>query len=197
MSKLLVRRTERPGSNVTVFTFHGTGGDENQFHGFSEQLYPAAKIVSPRGNVSEGGMARYFHRTSEGVYDMDDLSLRVRVMAEFVQVETAGAEQTIGIGYSNGANIMAAMSFLYPNTFDVMILMHPLIPWEPAAQPGLKEKNILITAGGNDPICPQARTSALADYYEGQGAYVRTVWHEGGHEIAETEVSAIRDFAGR
>ncbi|MDH5797717.1 MAG: alpha/beta hydrolase [Paracoccaceae bacterium] len=197
MSNLLVRRTERPDSNVTVFTFHGTGGDENQFHGFAEQLYPAAKIVSPRGNVSEGGMARYFRRTSEGVYDMDDLSFRVRVMAEFVQAETAAAEQTIGIGYSNGANIMAAVTFLYPNAFDAMILMHPLIPWGPEPQPGLKGKNVLITAGRNDPICPQARTSALADYYEGQGANVRTVWHEGGHEIAEIEVSAIRDFAGR
>jgi phospholipase/carboxylesterase len=54
--------------------FHGTGGDENQFFGLAEQLLPAATIVSPRGDVSEYGAARFFRRTGEGVYDMEDLA---------------------------------------------------------------------------------------------------------------------------
>ncbi len=53
--------------------FHGTGGDENQFFGLAEQLLPEATIVSPRGDVSEYGAARFFRRTGEGVYDMEDL----------------------------------------------------------------------------------------------------------------------------
>ena len=40
-----------------IFAFHGTGGDETQFFDLAQQFIPGAGVVSPRGNVSEGGMA--------------------------------------------------------------------------------------------------------------------------------------------
>src|SRR6478736_555980 len=67
-----------------VFAFHGTGGDENQLLGFARELVPGATIVSPRGDVSEMGAARFFRRTGEGVYDMADLGRATAKMAEFV-----------------------------------------------------------------------------------------------------------------
>ena len=72
-----------------IFAFHGTGGDENQFFDLARQLHPGAGIVSPRGDVSEGGAARFFRRTGEGVYDMDDLALRTQRMATFIAEEAA------------------------------------------------------------------------------------------------------------
>ncbi len=89
--------------------FHGTGGDENQFFGLAEQLLPEATIVSPRGDVSEYGAARFFRRTGEGVYDMDDLARATDKMAGFIAGLVAEHEpsEVIGLGYSNGANIMA------------------------------------------------------------------------------------------
>ncbi len=52
------KRTEgRPGAPL-ILTFHGTGGDEDQFHTFIEQLVPGAHVVSPRGDVSEMGALR-------------------------------------------------------------------------------------------------------------------------------------------
>ncbi len=59
-----------------VFAFHGTGGDETQFFGLVRQIAPRAGVVSPRGDVSERGAARFFRRTGEGVYDMADLAVR-------------------------------------------------------------------------------------------------------------------------
>src|SRR5690554_380959 len=73
----------------SFYVFHGTGGDENQFFELARQLRPDARIVAPRGDVSEGGAARYFRRTGEGVYDMDDLARRTMAMAEFI-VATKG-----------------------------------------------------------------------------------------------------------
>ena len=67
-----------------LMTFHGTGGNEHQFHGFAERLIPGAHVVSPRGDVLEGGMNRYFRRTGEGVYDMADLAQRRDLMARFI-----------------------------------------------------------------------------------------------------------------
>ena len=37
----------------------------------------------------------------------------------------------VGLGYSNGANILAAVLFAEPALFDAAVLMHPLIPFEP------------------------------------------------------------------
>ena len=179
-----------------LMTFHGTGGNEHQFHGFAERLIPGAHVVSPRGDVLEGGMNRYFRRTGEGVYDMADLAQRRDLMARFIHDQKArtGAAHVAGLGYSNGANILMAVALEQPDLVDRMALMHPLIPWSPAPQPGLAGRRILITAGKRDPICPAPMTQALADYLADQGAEVTLEWHAGGHEITQGEVQAVTDF---
>ena len=75
---------EPQGDAPLVFAFHGTGGDENQFFGLAQQLLPDAGVVSPRGDVSEMGAARFFRRTGEGVYDMANLARATAKMASFV-----------------------------------------------------------------------------------------------------------------
>ncbi|NNE89802.1 MAG: alpha/beta hydrolase [Silicimonas sp.] len=189
-------RTEGGADAPLFFTFHGTGGDESQFHGLASQLIPGARVISPRGNVMEGSLARYFKRTGEGIYDMDDLGLRTKEMASFLATEKAATDpdRTIALGYSNGANILAAVMFQTPDVVDDLILMHPLIPWTPDPQPGLTDRRILMTAGKRDPICPASQTQALADYLTAQGAKVTLDWHEGGHEIAQSELTAVQSF---
>lgn len=179
-----------------IFTFHGTGGDEHQFHGLARSLMPQAAVVSPRGDVSEGGANRYFRRTGEGVYDMVDLAARTTAMAAWVGVEKAvrNPPATVGIGYSNGANILASVSFAEPALFDRLVLLHPLIPFDPSSQPGLAGRQVLLTAGRTDPICPAPMTQRLADWYRAQGALVTEVWHSGGHDIRQTEIEAIAGF---
>lgn len=190
----IAKRTE--GGPLLALTFHGTGGDETQFHGFAEQILPGASVVSPRGDVSEMGALRYFRRTGEGVYDMADLDRRTDAMAEFIGAEKArvGASRTVGLGYSNGANILSAVAFRQPGLVDDLVLLHPLIPWDPPPQPGLEGRRVLITAGQRDPICPAPLTERLAKWFEAQGAEVTLVWHPGGHEIAQAEVAAIQRF---
>ena len=190
----VAKRTD--GGETLIFTFHGTGGTEGQFHGFAGQLLPGASVVSPRGDVSEMGALRYFRRTGEGVYDMDDLARRTEAMAAFLSDERdrVGARRVVGLGYSNGANILASVAMSHPQIVDDMILMHPLIPWQPAPQPELKGRRVLVTAGRRDPICPAPLTQALVDWFEAQGAGTTAVWHPGGHEIARPEIDAIGNF---
>ena len=194
----VAQRTEGGADAPLFFTFHGTGGDETQFHSLASQLIPGAHVVSPRGDVSEHGMNRYFRRTGEGVYDMDDLAQRTEAMAAFLAAEKArvGAGRVIGLGYSNGANILAAVALKHPEIVDELILMHPLIPWTPEAQPGLNGKRVLVTAGQQDPICPAPMTEALAEYLSDQGTELNVVWHGGGHEIRQDELLAIQNFLG-
>ena len=178
------------------FTFHGTGGDERQFHDFASQLLPGAHVISPRGDVNENGMNRYFRRTGEGVYDMDDLAIRTEAIAAFMREarDSLEASHVIGLGYSNGANILAAVQLKYPDLVDDAVLMHPLIPWSTDAQPGLTGKRVLITAGRRDPICPAPQTEALASYLTAQNVDLSVEWHKGGHEIGRNEPQAIAEF---
>jgi phospholipase/carboxylesterase len=189
---------EKPGQAGAplFFVFHGTGGDENQFFALAEQLLPRAHVVAPRGDVSEGGALRYFRRTGEGVYDMDDLALRTAKMAAFIQshVEAQKPTSVLGLGYSNGANILASTVFLQPELFDAAVLMHPLIPFEPDVKGSLAGKRILITAGRRDPICPPNLTSRLEAHLRSAGADVTLHWHEGGHELRQDEIEAARHF---
>lgn len=189
------RRTEGASDDAPlVVTFHGTGGDESQFHPVAERLMPGARVVSPRGDVSENGALRYFRRKAESLYDLDDLEQRTAAMAAFLANERGAAPEVTGLGYSNGANIMAAVSFAAPESFDAMVLLHPLIPFVPAPQPGLAGRRVLITSGEHDPICPPGHTRALEGYYRDQGAEVTVAWHEGGHDIRPQEIEAIRAF---
>lgn len=178
-----------------IFLFHGTGGDENQFFDLASELVPGSARVAPRGDVSEHGALRYFRRTGEGVYDMADLALRTAAMTDFVRAEVAKRQpsKVLGLGYSNGANILASVQFGAPDLFDAAVLMHPLIPFMPpkAAFGGRK---VLVTAGQYDPIAPAGASQALVDYFKANGAGAEIVWHNGGHEIRQEELLAARAF---
>lgn len=176
-----------------IFAFHGTGGDETQFFDLAQQILPGAGVVSPRGDVSEMGAARFFRRTGEGVYDMDDLAQRTKAMAAFVADHKARHPGTpiYGFGYSNGANMLASVAMAHPNLFDRIGLLHPLIPWEPDAAPTLAGKRVLITAGRRDPICPWQLSQRLIDWFATQGAEVTTHIHDGGHELRQEEILAL------
>ncbi len=185
-----------PAGAPLFFTFHGTGGDETQFHDLAQDLMPSAHMISLRGDVSERGALRFFKRKAEGVYDMDDLALRTKAMVAFIaeQKELHKAKRVIGLGYSNGANILASVVMANPQLFSDAILMHPLIPWKPIDFVGVPKTRVLITAGKRDPICPVPLTQNLANFLRGQGSSVELLWHDGGHDLRQVEVDAAKAF---
>ncbi|NTJ43145.1 alpha/beta hydrolase [Agrobacterium larrymoorei] len=188
-------REGAPGQPI-FFVFHGTGGDENQFFDFGSRLLPNATVISPRGDVSEFGAARFFRRKAEGVYDLDDLGRATKHMADFVAANRDYYEAglVVGLGFSNGANILANVMIEFPDLFDAAVVMHPLIPFEPKAAPAPASRRILMTAGERDPISPVPLTNALAEYFKAQGGEVQLEWHPGGHEIRSNEIEAARAF---
>lgn len=182
-----------------VFSFHGTGGDEHQFTGLITQILPAAGIIAPRGDVSEQGANRFFRRQAEGLYDKADLAARTTRMSAFLAAHKAAnsGRAVYALGYSNGANILASVLFKAPDLFDRVVLMHPLIPWTPAPQPRLKDKDILITAGRRDPICPLPQTQSLSNWLRDQGARLDLALQDGGHAVSPAELAEMTNFLRR
>lgn len=184
-----------PGQPLFV-VLHGTGGDENQFFGFAKQLMPKATVISPRGDVSEMGAARFFKRTGEGVYDFVDLERATIKLSSFLAEKRREyqAGQIIGLGYSNGANILANIMIEAPDLVNGAVLMHPLIPFVPKEVRVEAPRRVLITAGEQDSICPAPLTRKLADYFKQTGDQVEVEWHAGGHEIRPNEGEALKRF---
>ncbi len=183
---------------TTLLLLHGTGGDEHALSGLGRMLLPGAGQLSPRGNVLENGMPRFFRRFAEGVLDVDDLKQRSGELADFIhqcsQRYGFDEQRVVAAGFSNGANIAAGLLFLRPSALRAAILLHPMVPFVPAALPDLQGKPVFIGAGRVDPLVPREQTEQLADLYRQAGASVELFWQNGGHSVSLEEVRAAREW---
>jgi len=183
-------------SDWTILLLHGTGGDENDLIPLGRALSPGAALLSPRGNVVEGTMPRFFRRLAEGVFDQEDLARRTEELVTFVQRAVAhyglDAERVIAAGFSNGANIAASVLLRTAGVFRGAVLLSPMLPFEPAESPRLDTTGVFIGAGRSDPIVPVAQVERLADLLRAAGAEVAVHWEPGGHGITQREVGAAR-----
>ena len=174
-----------------LLLLHGTGGDENDLLPLGEALSPGAALLSPRGKVLENGMPRFFRRLAEGVFDVRDVEARAYELADFVLAarDAYSLAQPIAVGFSNGANIAAALLLLRPEILAGAVLFRPMVPLEPAATPNLRGTGVLIGAARNDPIATPAETERLRGLLEGAGAHVQVEWVNAGHGLTNTDVA--------
>lgn len=182
----------------TVLLLHGTGGDENDLVTLGRILLPGAALLSPRGNVLEGAMPRFFRRLAEGVFDQQDLERRTDELVEFVARASArygfDASRVLAAGFSNGANIAASVLLRHAGVLRAAVLLSPMMPFEPASVAALGQTRVFIGAGKNDPIVPVAQVERLATVLGDAGAHVIVHWEAGGHGITQREVNAARDW---
>ena len=180
----------------TLLLLHGTGGNEHDLVPLGDMLLPGAALLSPRGDVIERGMPRFFRRLAEGVFDVPDLVARTHALADFTLQAAAdhGVDRRhiVAVGFSNGANIAAAMLLLRPEVLRGAILFHAQVPLQPDERPHLDEVQVLITAGRHDPLIAMSESEALASLLATCGASVETAWNDGGHALVSEDVDAAR-----
>ncbi|HJR44614.1 MAG TPA: alpha/beta hydrolase [Actinomycetota bacterium] len=184
----------KPGAGRTLVLLHGTGADENDLIPLGLTLDPKAHLLSPRGKVLENGMARFFRRLAEGVFDVEDLKARTHELADFVeaaaQTHDLAGTQLVAVGFSNGANIAASTLLLRPTLFRAAVLLRPMVPFEPAEPPDLTDVDVFVGAGRSDPLIDPASTERLVEMLTACGASVEVLWNPGGHQLAPPEVHA-------
>jgi predicted esterase len=182
----------------TLLLLHGTGGNEDDLLSVGTTLAPQAALLSPRGKVRENGMARFFRRFSEGVFDLEDVRLRTEELAEFVgaAAEAYGLNpgRVIAVGYSNGANIAASLLLLRPAILAAAILLHAMVPLVPDPLPDLGSRPVYLSGGKSDTLIPPRETERLAQLLESAGASVTLAWQPGGHGISPGELESARDW---
>jgi glyoxalase family protein len=181
---------------TTLLLLHGTGGDEDNLISLGRMLLPGAAMLSPRGQVNEGGALRFFRRIREGVFDQEDLQRRTGDLARFVDAAadaySLDKEGIIAVGFSNGANIAGSLLLRSPGLVKRAILLSPMIPFEPDTPPDLTGTDVFIGAGRADQMVPAEQTKRLEALLRECGANVTTHWEPGGHTIAPAEITAAQ-----
>ena len=188
------------GDADTLLLLHGTGGYENDLLPLGRLLAPDANRLSPRGPVSENGMPRFFRRLAEGVFDIPDLIARTHELADFIAAASAtygfDAGRVIAVGFSNGANMAAALLLLRPDVLEAAVLLHAMVPLVPESRPDLTGTRVFLGAGRQDPLVSPAQTERLAALLRGAGAGVTLHWQPGGHGLTREEAQAAARWLG-
>jgi phospholipase/carboxylesterase len=179
-------------TRAPVLLLHGTGGDEDDLLPFGERLAPGAALLSPRGKVSENGAPRFFRRLAEGVFDLEDLKARTLELGDFIERarKTYGLTKPVALGFSNGANIAAALLLTRPETLAGAVLLRAMTPFEPAALPDLGGIPVLMLSGADDPIVPPENRDRLAEILKAAGAAVTHEVVPAGHNLSPQDLAA-------
>ena len=190
-----------PGVTTTLVLLHGTSGDERQLLDLGRMLAPGAGLLGIRGNVREGGANRWFRRLAAGVFDTEDVITRADALGGYLDAAIPAHDLDpsglLAIGFSNGANIGAALLLRRPDLLRGGVLVSSMRPFTPEVAPDLTAAAVLMLQGRGDPHAPPEEAEALATLLTDAGAAVHLRWHDDGHALGPAQATQARDWVTR
>jgi phospholipase/carboxylesterase len=179
-----------------LLLLHGTGGSEDDLLPLGRLVAPGSALLSPRGKVLEGGMPRFFRRIAEGVFDETDVRRRANELADFIAEaqELYKLMAPIAVGFSNGANIAAAVLQLRPDALSGAALLRAMVPLQNPPSVNLAGKPVLMLSGASDPIVPVENARRLASLLTEAGATVQHRVLPAGHVLTQADLSFTKDW---
>lgn len=183
-----------------LLLLHGTGGDENDLIQLGRMLSPGSALLSPRGKVLEGGegrgVPRFFRRLREGVFDEDDVRFRAAELAGFIAEARAahGLAAPVAVGFSNGANIAAALLLTQPESLAGAVLLRAMVPLADPPPADLGGRPVLLLSGAVDPIVPAANAERLAAQLRAAGARLDHRTLPVGHGLSQADLTLARQW---
>jgi predicted esterase len=202
MARFTYHHVFEPGTDPhapPLLLLHGTGGSEHDLLRLGRAISPGSALLSPRGDVSEGGALRFFARLAEGVFDPKEVTARTQALGDFVAAAAAhytiDLGRLIAVGFSNGANIAATLLVLRPETLGGGILLRPMVVLDQAAAPGsLTGKRVLLCNGSTDPLVSPDDPGRLAALLRAGGADVKLASIPASHALTPQDVAAAQSF---
>jgi phospholipase/carboxylesterase len=141
-------------------------------------------------------MPRFFRRLAEGVFDEEDVRRRALELGDFVADarQRYGIAAPVAVGFSNGANIAAALLLLKPDVLAGAILLRAMVPLSDPPKAELGSKPILLLSGQADPIVPASNSARLAALLSEASAQVEHKVLPAGHQLSQADVTLARDW---
>lgn len=202
MPALAYQHLYQPGQDPSappLLLLHGTGGNERDLLPLAAALSPGSAVLSPRGDVSEGGALRFFARLAEGVFDPAEVARRTHALADFVAAAAAHYRfeppHLIAVGFSNGANIATTMLQLRPEVLGGAVLLRAMVVLDQSSAPGsLAGRRVLLINGQRDPLVPADHPPRLAALLRAGGAEVSLEMMPHGHGLTRADITAAKNW---
>src|SRR5690606_33985170 len=140
---------------------------------------------------------RWFRGFAPMLFDQKDIRFEATAMTAFME-EVRGAyaiapDTMVGVGYSNGANFLAATLLLQPEfLIRRAVLLRPVPVLDAVAEADLKGTEILIVTGARDAY--RGKSEELGKLFEAAGAQVTLEITSGGHELSLDDTAIVRDW---
>jgi phospholipase/carboxylesterase len=177
-----------------ILLLHGTGGDESDLLQLGRTVAPGSALLSPRGKVLESGMPRFFRRLAEGVFDEEDVRRRANELADFIAEarDAYNLSAPVAVGFSNGANIAAAVLLLRPEALAGAALLRAMVPLSDPPAANLAGKRVLVLSGAADPIIPAENAARLASMLTNASAIVQRQTLPVGHGLSQADLTLTK-----
>jgi phospholipase/carboxylesterase len=189
-------RPESP-SGETIVLLHGSGGDEASMFKLASRVAPNATLLGVRGRVVQKGIKRWYARVSPTEFDQADIRKEAQAFADFLKERMAAEKLDLGrttfIGYSNGANLIAAMTLLYPKLIHRAVLLRAMPVLQVAPATDLRRSRFLNVAGKVDKIYAPF-SPALDALLRDRGAIVDSRVVAGGHLLGDEDIKVVSDW---
>nr|WP_313956159.1 VOC family protein [Mesorhizobium amorphae] len=190
--------TPQDPDGSTLVLLHGTGGTEADLMPLAHRIAPRATLLGVRGRSHEEGIARFFRRLSQKVFDQPD----IRSEAEAFEAFMAGAISGYGLdparitflGYSNGANFAAAVMGLHPAVIRRAILLRAMPVLDPLPEADLTGSDALVISGEQDPFGDGA--PVLAEWLVKHGAAIEHRTVAAGHQLVADDETIAQGWIG-
>ena len=183
-------------ARTPLVLLHGSGGDEHDLVPLAERIAPGHALLSPRGMVNEQGITRFFRRTPDGAWDVDDFKHRSEELAGFLDRARAayGIARPLALGYSNGANIGWSLLLRQPQALAGAILLRAMLPFDPRPLPDLHGVPVLLIAAHDDELIPVERAGLLAALLGEAGADVTYEVLRAGHGLTGEDLTLASEW---
>ncbi|MFK8251941.1 VOC family protein [Ancylobacter terrae] len=193
-----IHRFNRPKEpdGTTLVLLHGTGGSEADLMPIARRIAPRATLIGVRGRATEEGSNRWFRRVDAATFDQADIRSEAEAFEAFVDGAIAGygidAGRLTFLGYSNGANFLAAVIQLHPGLVRRGILLRAIQALENPPAADLSDTSVLLIEGRDDPYT--AHVPALTDALASCGARVDFQQLSADHELTAADAIASADW---
>jgi len=179
---------------VTVLLLHGSGGDESDLLPIGSAVAPGAALLSPLGKVVQHGARRFFSYPGPEGFDADEVRARVDELADWLNTMPVDASHLYALGYSNGANMAAAMMLLRPGSIAGACLLRARAAVTPPELPQLGGAPVLISAGQHDHVIQAGSAEHLGQLLSRAGARVDIAIQNAGHDLTPADFSLAKQW---
>jgi len=191
-----VVRPENP-SGQTFVLFHGSGGDETSLVKLATKIAPRATLIGIRGRITQEGRTRWYKRVSPVSFDQEDIRSESEALVGFLDRTARDLEidlqRAVFIGYSNGANLIAATALLHPGLVHKAALLRPMSVLNEPPLAALKGASMLMVAGASDSVyAPYA--PALQKLLTSCGATVDARTIASDHAIGDMDAEIVSQW---